>query len=213
MKPGCRRDQAVEMAALIPAVASTSTSSIFNCFSGSSRMRPSVDVVTVQSAATLSVAPDGSVTVRSTRAPSADAGAATSGAAVCGAMVPGAGAAHPDSAARARSIATVLAIIGKSPASIRRSPGHLAWRKLFKFTSHVCRKPAQVSVALCPLTPWHTPCCINLGEIPEMTTSRIQATLTSKRVARVALETVLVLALLLPWVAILAWLFSRNALR
>jgi len=54
---------------------------------------------------------------------------------------------------------------------------------------------------------------MNLGEIPEMTTSRSQATLTRKRVARVALETVLVVALLLPWVAILAWLFSRNALR
>ncbi len=38
-----------------------------------------------------------------------------------------------------------------------------------------------------------------------MTTSRmIQATLTRRRVARVALETVLVVALLLPWVAILA---------
>jgi hypothetical protein len=46
-----------------------------------------------------------------------------------------------------------------------------------------------------------------------MTTRRIQATLTRKRVARVALETVLVLALLSPWVVILAWLFSRNALR
>src|SRR5206468_10731779 len=78
LKPGRRRDQAVEMAALIPAVASTSTSSIFNCFSGSSRMTPSVDAVTVQSAATLSVAPDGSLTVRS-RVASADAaaGAAT----------------------------------------------------------------------------------------------------------------------------------------
>jgi len=55
---------------------------------------------------------------------------------------------------------------------------------------------------------------MNLGEAPQMTTSRmIQATLTRKRVARVALETALVVALLLPWVAILAWLFSRNALR
>jgi hypothetical protein len=54
---------------------------------------------------------------------------------------------------------------------------------------------------------------MNLREIPEMTTPRIQATLTRKRVAKVALETVLVVVLLLPWVAILAWLFSRNALR
>jgi hypothetical protein len=46
---------------------------------------------------------------------------------------------------------------------------------------------------------------MNLGEIPEMTTSRmIQAARTRKRVARGALETVLVVALLLPWVATLA---------
>ena len=44
-----------------------------------------------------------------------------------------------------------------------------------------------------------------LWEAPQMTTSRmIHATLTRRRVARVALETVLVVALLLPWVAILA---------
>lgn len=54
---------------------------------------------------------------------------------------------------------------------------------------------------------------MNLGEIPEMTTHRIQATLTRKRVARVALEAVLVVALLLPWLVILAWLFWRNAPR
>src|SRR6266511_2734265 len=53
---------------------------------------------------------------------------------------------------------------------------------------------------------------MNVGEIPEMTTGRIQVTLTRKRVARVALEAVLVVALLLPWVVILAWLFSRNIL-
>ena len=46
-----------------------------------------------------------------------------------------------------------------------------------------------------------------------MTTTRIPATPAMKRVARGALETVLVLALLLPWVVILAWLLSRNALR
>jgi len=54
---------------------------------------------------------------------------------------------------------------------------------------------------------------MNVGEIPEMTTGRIQVTLTRKRVARVALEAVLVAALPLPWLVILAWLFSRNILR
>jgi len=42
--------------------------------------------------------------------------------------------------------------------------------------------------------------------------SRIHASLTRNRVARAALETVLVVALLLPWVAILAWLFWRKPL-
>lgn len=40
-------------------------SSTFNCFSGSSRVRPSFASVTAQSEATLTVAPDGSVTTRS----------------------------------------------------------------------------------------------------------------------------------------------------
>jgi len=55
---------------------------------------------------TLSVAPDGSVTVRSSVA---SAGAV--------ALLPGGDAAQPDSAARRRSIATVLAIIERSSAS------------------------------------------------------------------------------------------------
>ena len=46
-----------------------------------------------------------------------------------------------------------------------------------------------------------------------MTAHRIQATLTRKRIARVALETVLLVTLLLPWIAIIAWLFWRTALR
>jgi hypothetical protein len=34
-----------------------------------------------------------------------------------------------------------------------------------------------------------------------------------RRFTRIALETALLVALLLPWAAILAWLFWRNALR
>ena len=42
---------------------------------------------------------------------------------------------------------------------------------------------------------------------------KIHATLRMKRVARAALEALLVGALLLPWAVILAWLFWRSALR
>ncbi len=46
-----------------------------------------------------------------------------------------------------------------------------------------------------------------------MGTRRIHGAHIRKRFARVALEAALVVTLLLPWVAILAWLFWRTALR
>jgi hypothetical protein len=46
-----------------------------------------------------------------------------------------------------------------------------------------------------------------------MGTRRIHGAQMRKRFARVALEAALVVTLLLPWAAILAWLFWRNALR
>jgi hypothetical protein len=46
-----------------------------------------------------------------------------------------------------------------------------------------------------------------------MGTRRIHDAQMRKRFARVALEAALVVTLLLPWAAILAWLFWRNALR
>ena len=46
-----------------------------------------------------------------------------------------------------------------------------------------------------------------------MGTRRIHVGHMRKRFARAALEAALVVALLLPWAAILAWLFWRNALR
>lgn len=42
---------------------------------------------------------------------------------------------------------------------------------------------------------------------------RIHVAHMRKRFARAALEAALVVALLLPWAAILAWLFWRNTLR
>jgi hypothetical protein len=52
-----------------------------------------------------------------------------------------------------------------------------------------------------------------LGKIPEMATRRIHGAQIRKRFTRVAAETALVVTLLLPWAAILAWLFWRGALR
>jgi len=49
-------------------------------------------------------------------------------------------------------------------------------------------------------------------KIPEMTTRRIHGAHMRKRLARAALEAALLATLLLPWAAILAWLFWRNAL-
>jgi len=46
-----------------------------------------------------------------------------------------------------------------------------------------------------------------------MGTRRIHDAQMRKPFARVALEAALVVTLLLPWAAILAWLFWRNALR
>jgi len=51
-----------------------------------------------------------------------------------------------------------------------------------------------------------------LRKIPEMTTRRMRAVHMRKRLARAALEAALLATLLLPWAAILAWLFWRNAL-
>jgi len=50
-------------------------------------------------------------------------------------------------------------------------------------------------------------------KIPEMSTRRIHGAHMRKRFARVALEAALVATLLLPWAAILAWLFWRSALQ
>ncbi|HXL46059.1 MAG TPA: hypothetical protein VN977_05600 [Candidatus Binatia bacterium] len=46
-----------------------------------------------------------------------------------------------------------------------------------------------------------------------MATRRIHGAQIRKRFTRVAAETALVVTLLLPWAAILAWLFWRSALR
>src|SRR2546423_5594318 len=91
LKPGRRRTQAAETASFIPALPATSTSSTVNCFSGSSSVRPSLTVVTVQSVGVLTVAPDGSVTMRS-------AGA--------GATVPAGRGVQPDTLARTTRITT-----------------------------------------------------------------------------------------------------------
>jgi hypothetical protein len=53
------------MVALNPALASSSTTSILSCFSGSSRMKPSFDAITAHSVETFSVAPEGRVSRRS----------------------------------------------------------------------------------------------------------------------------------------------------
>jgi len=45
-----------------------------------------------------------------------------------------------------------------------------------------------------------------------MDTQRIHGARMRKRCARVAWEAALLISLMLPWAAILAWLFSRNAL-
>jgi hypothetical protein len=52
-----------------------------------------------------------------------------------------------------------------------------------------------------------------LGKVPEMGTHRIHGAHLRRRFARVALEAALLIALLLPWAAIVAWLFWRDALR
>jgi hypothetical protein len=46
-----------------------------------------------------------------------------------------------------------------------------------------------------------------------MDTRRFHGVHVRKRLARVALEAALLAALLLPWAAILAWLFWKNALK
>jgi hypothetical protein len=46
-----------------------------------------------------------------------------------------------------------------------------------------------------------------------MGTRRNRGADVRRRFARIALEAALLVALLLPWAAILAWLFWRNALR
>jgi len=48
--------------------------------------------------------------------------------------------------------------------------------------------------------------------IPEMGRRRIHGAHMRKRFARIALEAALLATLLLPWAAIFAWLFWRNAL-
>jgi hypothetical protein len=50
-------------------------------------------------------------------------------------------------------------------------------------------------------------------EIPEMSRHRVQATIVRKRVAKAVVETVLVLALLVPWALIFGWLFGRDIFR
>lgn len=46
-----------------------------------------------------------------------------------------------------------------------------------------------------------------------MGTRRIHGAQVRRRFAQVALEAALLIALLLPWAVILAWLFGRNVLR
>jgi hypothetical protein len=46
-----------------------------------------------------------------------------------------------------------------------------------------------------------------------MATRRIKGADLRRRFMRIALEAALLIALVLPWAAILAWLFWRNALR
>jgi len=50
-------------------------------------------------------------------------------------------------------------------------------------------------------------------KIPEMGTRRVHGAHMRKRFAQVALEAALLATLLLPWAAILTWLFWLNALR
>jgi hypothetical protein len=54
---------------------------------------------------------------------------------------------------------------------------------------------------------------LSLRKIPEMDTRRIHGAHLRKRLARVAWEAVFLATLLLPWAAILAWLFWRSALQ
>lgn len=59
----------------------------------------------------------------------------------------------------------------------------------------------------------HRMLLFHLRKIPEMDMRRIHDAHMRKRFARVALEAALLATLLLPWAAILAWLFWRNALQ
>ena len=108
------------MAPLIPPVASTSTRSIRTSFSGSQRMTPSVAAVVVHSTGTLSVAPDGSVNVRSTHGVSVDVAAGAAIPDVPGdPMAPEGGAAQPDTTATVRGIKTPKQNKGRSIACRR----------------------------------------------------------------------------------------------
>ena len=63
-------------------------------------------------------------------------------------------------------------------------------------------------------TLWHTACSFDRArKIPEMGTRRMHGAQIRERFARVALEAALVVALLVPWAVILAWLFWREAWR
>jgi hypothetical protein len=85
----------------------------FKSFSGSRRMTPSVAVVTVQSAGTLTVAPDGSVNARSARGVSEDAMAAAVSDGPCDATIPDGDPAHPDSIVTERSSQALSATCGR----------------------------------------------------------------------------------------------------
>src|SRR5262249_28549568 len=74
-------------------------------------------------------------------------------------------------------------------------------------------KPAQVLVLPRGRTLAHRVLSICSRKIPEMGTRRVHRAHMRKRFAQVALEAALLATLLLPWAAILTWLFWRNALR
>ena len=54
---------------------------------------------------------------------------------------------------------------------------------------------------------------LQIGKILEMGTRKIHGAHMRRRIAQVALEAALLVVLLLPWAAILTWLFWRSTLR
>jgi hypothetical protein len=73
----------------------------------------------------------------------------------------------------------------------------------------ICRSAPRSTLA----SDWHGALLSTTVGIPEMSRHRVQATIVRKRVAKAVVETVLVLALLVPWALIFGWLFGRDIFR